>query len=59
MTQTDAYRLENLDRFLPRGLRIGASTMSVMELLRNEWTGGYQPCPKSLRTEQQLGVTPR
>ena len=27
-------------RFLLRGLRIGASTISIIELLRNDWTGG-------------------
>jgi len=32
--------LEKLVRFLLRGLRIGASTVSIVELLRNEWTGG-------------------
>jgi hypothetical protein len=26
--------------FLLRGLRIGASTISIIELLRNDWTGG-------------------
>jgi hypothetical protein len=25
---------------LLRGLRIGASTVSIVELLRNDWTGG-------------------
>ncbi len=33
-------RLEKLGRFLLRGLRIGASTVSIVELLRNDWTGG-------------------
>jgi hypothetical protein len=32
--------LEQLGRFLLRGLRIGASTVSIVELLRNDWTGG-------------------
>jgi len=35
--------LSNLDkpgRFLLRGLRIGASTISIVELLRSDWTGG-------------------
>ena len=31
---------ETLGRFLLRGLRIGASTVSIVELLRNDWTGG-------------------
>jgi len=31
---------EKLVRFLLRGLRIGASTVSILELLRNDWTGG-------------------
>jgi len=33
-------RVEKLGRFLLRGLRIGASTVSIVELLRNDWTGG-------------------
>jgi len=33
-------RLEQFGRFLLRGLRIGASTVSIVELLRNAWTGG-------------------
>ena len=32
--------LEKLGRFLLRGLRIGASTVAVVELLRNDWIGG-------------------
>jgi hypothetical protein len=40
MTQTAASRLELLGRFLLRGLRIGASTVAIVELLRNDWTGG-------------------
>ena len=32
--------LEKLGRVLLRGLRIGASTVAVVELLRNDWTGG-------------------
>ena len=32
--------LEKLGSFLLRGLRIGASTVAVVELLRNDWTGG-------------------
>ena len=40
MTQTGASGLEQLGRFLLRGLRIGASTVSIVELLRNDWTGG-------------------
>ena len=32
--------LEKLGRFVLRGLRIGASTVAVVELLRNDWTGG-------------------
>ncbi|WP_254937296.1 MULTISPECIES: hypothetical protein [unclassified Cyanobium] len=30
--------MEQLGRFLLRGLRIGASTVSIVELLRNDWT---------------------
>ena len=33
-------RLEQFGRVLLRGLRIGASTVSIVELLRNDWTGG-------------------
>ncbi|MCP9849226.1 hypothetical protein [Cyanobium sp. Morenito 9A2] len=32
--------LEQLGRVLLRGLRIGASTISILELLRSDWTGG-------------------
>jgi len=32
--------LERMGRFLLRGLRIGASTISIVELLRSDWTGG-------------------
>jgi predicted DNA repair protein MutK len=32
--------LQKLGRFLLRGLRIGASTVSIVELLRNDWIGG-------------------
>ena len=32
--------LEKLGRFLQRGLRIGATTVLIVELLRNDWTGG-------------------
>ena len=32
--------LDRLGRFLLRGLRIGASTVSIVALLRNDWTGG-------------------
>ena len=34
--------LDKLGRFLLRGLRIGASTVSIVELLRNDWTGGIR-----------------
>ena len=40
MILSSSFRLEQLGRFLLRGLRIGASTVSIIELLRNEWTGG-------------------
>jgi hypothetical protein len=33
-------RLERLGRFALRGLRIAASTVSLVELLRSEWAGG-------------------
>ena len=32
--------LEKLGRFLLHGIRIGAITVSIVELLRNDWTGG-------------------
>ena len=32
--------MEQLGRFLLRGLRIGASTVSIVELLRSDWIGG-------------------
>jgi hypothetical protein len=31
--------IDKLGRFLLRGLRIGASTVAVVELLRNDWKG--------------------
>ena len=37
---SEAPRLEKLGRFLLRGLRIGASTVSIVELLRSDWTAG-------------------
>ncbi|MEA5422576.1 hypothetical protein [Synechococcus sp. CCY9202] len=40
MTRPATHRLETFSRFLLRGLRIGASTVSVVELLHNDWTGG-------------------
>ena len=33
-------RLQQLGRFGLRALRIAASTVSLIELLRSEWTGG-------------------
>ncbi|MBM5806682.1 MAG: hypothetical protein FJ056_03150 [Cyanobacteria bacterium M_surface_10_m2_179] len=33
-------RLQKLGRFGLRALRIAASTVSLVELLRSEWTGG-------------------
>ena len=33
-------RLQQLGRFGLRALRIGASTVSIIELLRSDWTGG-------------------
>lgn len=41
MDDTDGSpRLERLGRFLLRGLRIGASTVAILELLRSNWSGG-------------------
>ena len=37
---SDVPRLEPLGRFLLRGLRNGASMISIIELLRNDWSGG-------------------
>ncbi|MCX5955922.1 MAG: hypothetical protein NTW51_05815 [Cyanobacteria bacterium] len=34
------FKLEKLGRFLLRGLRIGASTIAIVELLRSDWNGG-------------------
>ncbi|MFQ6538752.1 MULTISPECIES: hypothetical protein [Aphanothece] len=31
---------ETLGRFVLRGLRIGASTVTIVALLRSDWTGG-------------------
>jgi hypothetical protein len=36
----DRDTLDKIGRFLLRGLRIGASTVSIVELLRSDWTGG-------------------
>jgi len=33
-------KFQQLDRFGVRALRIAASTASIIELLRNDWTGG-------------------
>jgi len=49
-------KLDKLGRFLLRGLRIGASTVSIVELLRDDWTGGCRSSARSLRTDSQLGV---
>ena len=35
-----AERLQRLGRFALRGLRIGASTIAIVELLRSDWSGG-------------------
>ena len=35
-----ADRLESLGRFGLRGLRIAASTVSIVELLRSDWAAG-------------------
>ena len=40
MTEEGSSRMEQLGRFLLRGLRIGASTVSIVELLRSDWTAG-------------------
>ena len=40
MTAGGSFRMEQLGRFLLRGLRIGASTVSIVELLRSDWTAG-------------------
>ena len=37
---TSQDRLQQLGRFGLRALRIAASTVSLIELLRSEWTGG-------------------
>jgi hypothetical protein len=39
--------LEKLGRFLLRGLRSGASTVSIVELLRNNWACAEMPRPRS------------
>ena len=38
--ELETSRIEQLGRFLLRGLRIGASTVSIVELLRSDWTAG-------------------
>ncbi|MEB3201329.1 MAG: hypothetical protein VKK05_00770 [Synechococcus sp.] len=37
---SNPQRFEPIGRFVLRGLRIGASTMAVLELLRQDWPGG-------------------
>ncbi len=44
--------LEKLGRFLLRGLRIGASTVSIVEVLRNDWIGGKWHRIRSRRRSQ-------
>ena len=54
--------LEKLGRFLLRGLRIGASTVSIVELLRNDWTGGISAGVAWLvfvQVEQRLPPVPQ
>jgi hypothetical protein len=54
--------MEKLGRFLLRGLRIGASTVSIVELLRNDWTGGITAGVAwlvFLQVEQRLPPTPQ
>ena len=38
--QRDQPRTPALTNFLLRGLRIGASTVAIVELLRSDWMGG-------------------
>jgi hypothetical protein len=55
-------RLDKLGRFLLRGLRIGASTVSIVELLRNDWTGGFSAGVAWLvfvQVEQRLPPVPQ
>jgi hypothetical protein len=55
-------RLDKLGRFLLRGLRIGASTVSIVELLRNDWTGGISAGVAWLvfvQVEQRLPPVPQ
>ncbi len=39
-TLSPAERLQSLGRFGLRALRIAASTVSIVELLRSDWSGG-------------------
>jgi predicted DNA repair protein MutK len=60
--QAHGPRMEKLGRFLLRGLRIGASTVSIVELLRNDWTGGITAGVAwlvFLQVEQRLPPTPQ
>ena len=55
-------KLDKLGRFLLRGLRIGASTVSIVELLRNDWTGGISAGVAWLvfvQVEQRLPPVPQ
>jgi len=40
MSEPTQQRLQQLGRFGLRALRIAASTAAIVELLRNDWTGG-------------------
>jgi len=40
MFKPSQQRMQQLGRFGLRALRIAASTVSIIELLRNDWTGG-------------------
>jgi hypothetical protein len=56
-TISKTSRPEQLGRFLLRGLSIGASTISIIELLRNDWTGGVSAgvaWPVFLQVERRL-----
>ena len=47
-------RLQSLGRFGLRALRIAASTLSIVELLRSDWTGAGLAWLVFLQVERRL-----
>lgn len=56
ITSPGTPRLETFGCFLLRGLRFGASTVSIVELLRNDWTGVSRLSLRILRSDLHFAV---